>query len=93
MELYKIMEDDLAPKLTDLLNELHAEGALPERMRSGDITVLYKKKDPRDVRNYRPITLTGRLGGHTYCVDVAMPESGHALSFALVHGASRHRSL
>ena len=26
-------------------------------MRLGEIILLYKKKDPRDVRNYRPITL------------------------------------
>ena len=26
-------------------------------MRTGEIIVLYKKEDPRDVRNYRPITL------------------------------------
>ena len=32
-------------------------GMLPDRMLEGEIALLYKKKDPRDIRNYRPITL------------------------------------
>ena len=47
----------LAPKICDVLNEAFEEGALPDTMRAGEIILLYKKKDPRDLRNYRPITL------------------------------------
>ena len=57
MELYKLFESVLAPKICDVLNEAFTEGALPDTMRAGEIILLYKKKDPRDLRNYRPITL------------------------------------
>jgi hypothetical protein len=39
------------------LLEAQNKGTLPEEFASGDISVLYEKGDPRDVRNYRPITL------------------------------------
>jgi hypothetical protein len=40
-----------------MLLEAQNKGALPEEFASGDISVLYKEGVPRDVRNYRPITL------------------------------------
>ena len=27
-------------------------------MRQGDVVLIYKKKDPKEIRNYRPITFT-----------------------------------
>jgi hypothetical protein len=33
------------------------DGVLPESLTQGDISLLYKKGDTRDARNYRPITL------------------------------------
>ena len=36
---------------------MHREGVLTDSMRRGNIILLYKKKDPYDIRNYRPITL------------------------------------
>ena len=39
--------------LTESLND----GMFPEGVRTGDIIVLHKKDDTREVRNYRPITL------------------------------------
>ena len=57
MELYKLFEKLLAPKICVVLNEAFMAGALPDSMRAGEIILLYKKKDPRDLRNYRPITL------------------------------------
>ena len=30
---------------------------MPATFMEGEMAVLYKKKDPRDIRNYRPITL------------------------------------
>eukprot|EP00966_Prymnesium_polylepis_P237536 5493884-Prymnesium_polylepis.1 len=47
----------LATHLTEVYNEMHTEGTVLQSMREGEIILLYKKKDPRDLRNYRPITL------------------------------------
>ena len=47
----------LAPFLTKVLNEGRKGGRLPATMLQGITSVLYKKKDPTDPRNYRPITL------------------------------------
>ena len=56
-ELYKCNEKLFVPMLTSLFNEALERGALPSSMKEGIITLLFKKKDPRDIRNYRPITL------------------------------------
>jgi hypothetical protein len=48
----------VAPRLHQMLLEAQDERKFPESFfAAGDISVLYKKGDPRDVRNYRPITL------------------------------------
>ena len=54
---YKIFAASLKDLLTDVLNESRTEGALPASCLEGLISVLYKKKDREDPRNYRPITL------------------------------------
>ena len=55
--LYKTFAKLLAPFLTKVLNEGRKGGRLPATMLQGITSVLYKKKDPTDPRNYRPITL------------------------------------
>jgi exonuclease III len=50
-------ENLLADQLTGVFNEMHSDGALGDTFRQGHISLLYKKKDPNDIRNYRPITL------------------------------------
>ena len=56
-ELYRTHESLLLDFLTQVFNEMHREGVLTDSMRRGNIILLYKKKDPYDIRNYRPITL------------------------------------
>ena len=56
-EFYHAFGAMVAPRLHEMLTEAQALGTLPESFSSGDSSVLYKKGDPRDVRNYRPITL------------------------------------
>ena len=56
-EFYRTHENLLLDFLTHTFNEMHAEGSLTDSMRRGNIILLYKKKDPYDIRNYRPITL------------------------------------
>jgi len=56
-ELYKDFEHLVAQPLLDTFTEAHREGSLVEALRQGDVTLHYKKGDPREIRNYRPITL------------------------------------
>ena len=56
-EFYKTHEHLLLDSMLAAFNEIHEEGQLAPSMREGNIILLYKKKDPHDIRNYRPITL------------------------------------
>jgi hypothetical protein len=56
-EFYHALGPLIASPLHQMLLEAQRKGVLPSAFASGDIAVLYKKGDPRDVRNYRPITL------------------------------------
>jgi hypothetical protein len=56
-EFYYACGPLIAPPLHQMLLEAQSKGVLPKEFASGDISVLYRKGDPRDVRNYRPITL------------------------------------
>ena len=56
-KLYKVLASALAPILTEALNEGMRHGRLHPTCIEGLISVLYKKKDRKDPRNYRPITL------------------------------------
>jgi hypothetical protein len=56
-EIYHAFGPLIASPLHLMLLEAQSKGVLPEEFASGDISVLYKKSDPRDFRNYRPITL------------------------------------
>ena len=56
-EFYKAFEQIVAQPLKEALIESKKQGNLSGTMHEGDIILLYKKKDPKDIRNYRPITL------------------------------------
>jgi Reverse transcriptase (RNA-dependent DNA polymerase) len=47
--------------LVDLFNEWVAAGEIPATFNKGTITLLYKKGDPTDIANYRPITLLNSI--------------------------------
>jgi len=55
--VYKYMSKHFAPKLVAVLNEAIEQDRLPKHFLEGDISVLYKKNERTDPRNYRPITL------------------------------------
>lgn len=54
---YKTFWDILGPDLVCVLNSTLADGHLPLSQRTGIISLLYKKGDKQDVKNWRPITL------------------------------------
>ena len=56
-EIYKTYEDLLAPILSETIQRSYDAGILPDTMQEGEVALIYKKKDPKDIRNYRPITL------------------------------------
>ena len=56
-EFYRAFEQIIAQPLKDAITESQKTNRLPSSMLEGDITLIYKKKDPKDIRNYRPITL------------------------------------
>ena len=58
-ELWKKFKS-LAPDLAELFNEWHVTG-IPKEAKRGVVSLLFKKGDPADVRNYRPITLLNTI--------------------------------
>ena len=56
-KFYKVLSKVLAPILTKVINESHEVGCFPPGFSDGTISILYKKKERDDPRNYRPITL------------------------------------
>ena len=56
-KFYKTFSAVLAPILEQVFNESHSSGLLPPGCSDGYISLLYKKKDRQDPRNYRPLTL------------------------------------
>jgi len=59
-ELWKECVDQ-ADNLAALFNEWFEAGAIPADVQSGIITLLFKKGDPMEIKNYRPITLLNTL--------------------------------
>ena len=56
-EFYQTFLDLVAEPLTTVLNEAHSRHELPASTKQGIVKLLYNKGDPRDVRNYRPLTM------------------------------------
>jgi hypothetical protein len=57
-EFYKQYEKFILKNFHDMITEACKYGHLPDNTTEGTIALLYKHKgDPRDMRNYRPITL------------------------------------
>ena len=55
--MFRRMTKQFAKPFADMINEANRTGTLPKHFLQGDISMLYKKDDREDPRNYRPITL------------------------------------
>ena len=56
-EFYITFEDLVLQPLTEVLKESFDNHTLPSTTKQGVIKILYKKGDPRELRNYRPLTM------------------------------------
>ena len=61
-KLLKELAQPLSFPLTDLFNYSLAQGKVPDLWKQANVTPIYKKDDPSDVSNYRPISLLNTLG-------------------------------
>jgi len=59
-ELWKEIKDQ-AKTIAELFNEWLHKGEIPADVQGGIITLLFKKGDPLDIKNYRPVTLLNTL--------------------------------
>ena len=57
MKCTKCMSTLFAPRLYDLLTEAIENEKMPDILMEGEISVMYKKKERNDPRNYRPLTM------------------------------------
>ena len=55
--IFKCMSTLFAPRLYDLLTEAIENEKMPDILMEGEISVMYKKKERNDPRNYRPLTM------------------------------------
>ena len=51
----------LAPQLTYIINDFIRQNRFPQRLKLAIVTPVFKKDDPEDPENYRPISVTGAL--------------------------------
>lgn len=56
-DILKALIEPLTPPITDLFNKIIRNQVVPKDWDTAIISLLYKKGDPADIQNYRPISL------------------------------------
>jgi len=51
----------IAPSLCSLFNDLLAKGSVPKEWKQANIIPIHKKRDKKDISNYRPISITSLI--------------------------------
>ena len=92
-EFYIEFEHLITGILFNVFEDIHESGFMTADFRSGDIILLYKKEDPREIRNYRPIILLQvdykiRSKILVYRLKPAMEEIVHKAQLGFVPGRS-----
>ena len=57
----KILSREICVPLTDCINSGISNGVFPDELKLADVTPIYKKSDPDDKANYRPISILPSL--------------------------------
>lgn len=57
VEFYQTFWSDLAPQYLKVINEIFHERSLPSSQKYGIITLIFKKGEREDIKNWRPISL------------------------------------
>ena len=55
--MLKLVADEIAEPLTVIFNQVIQEREWPKQWKRGEWVQVYKKEDPQNVANYRPVTL------------------------------------
>ena len=61
LKALKTIAQDICIPLTDCINSAILNGVFPDELKLADVTPLYKKSDPEDKANYRPISVLPSL--------------------------------
>lgn len=62
MLAYSVAADIIAPVLALIFNLINQTGDIPTAFRATKVGMLFKKKDKRDMANYRPLSMSNQLG-------------------------------
>ena len=57
VKLLKLTKDALVPPITNIVNKSTISGVFPDKLKEAQVTPLYKKKDPLEKSNYRPVSI------------------------------------
>ena len=55
--MLKLVADEIAESLTVIFNQVIQEREWPKEWKRGEWVPVYKKEDPQNIANYRPVTL------------------------------------
>ena len=66
MEIYQILDQENRYRLLEIINEWWNKSELPEEKLLSRIFFIYKKDNPSNILNYRPIALTSSLYNFCY---------------------------
>ena len=62
MLVFSVTADIIAPVLALIFNLINQTGDIPTAFRATKVCMLFKKKDKRDMANYRPLSMSNHIG-------------------------------